>query len=380
MSNAILDNIRIVMIHTSHPGNIGAAARAMKVMGLSDLCLVNPKSFPDDQATAMSANATDILDNTKVVSTLADAIADCQLVIGSSARHERTLSWDIQDSRECGETISQHARNAKVALLFGRESSGLTNDELAPALQSEAESDVKAEQDHKDEQVTSEELDGFFQHLKQVMEEVEFLDPENPKHLMTRLRRLYSRSSMTRSELNIQRGFLAAITKEKERKITILSPFHSAYTQPSHLKAVANAVHNKVHIGSPVSSSPKNDLYSLNQSFKQKTDNQSTPKFVQDFEALLIETQKQTKSQTQSQNSHSGLQRVSFNYDVTASDFWTDLDTTRLESAIEESDRHDFEASLLGAPLESEYHQQLEEELMPLNDSIYTLKTTPTRI
>lgn len=147
---------------------------------------------------------------------------------------------------------------------------------------------------------------------------------------------------------------------------------------PLKLKAVASAVHNKVHIGSPVSSSPKHDLYSLNQSFKQKTDNQSTPKFVQDFEALLIETQKQTESQTQ--NSHSGLQRVSFNYDVTASDFWTDLDTTRLESAIEESDRHDFEASLLGAPLESEYHQQLEKELMPLNDSIYTLKTTPTRI
>lgn len=250
MSNTILDNIRIVMIHTSHPGNIGAAARAMKVMGLSDLCLVNPKSFPDDQANAMSANATDILDNANVVSSLAEAISDCQLVIGSSARHERTLSWDIQDSRECGETIAQHAANVKVALLFGRESSGLTNDELAvcqhlvhiptnpdysslnvasavqllayecriASLQTVPESNSKTEKNLEDEQVTSEELDGFFQHLKQVMEEVEFLDPENPKHLMTRLRRLYLRSSMTRSELNIQRGFLAAIQKKKNLK------------------------------------------------------------------------------------------------------------------------------------------------------------------
>ena len=247
MSNNTLDNIRIVMIHTSHPGNIGAAARAMKVMGLSDLCLVNPKTFPDDQANAMSANATDILENANVVSTLAEAIADCQLVVGSSARHERTLSWDIQDSRECGETIVQQATKSKVALLFGRESSGLTNDELAvcqhlvhiptnpdysslnvasavqllayecriASIKDNSTSSKKTEKEQEDEWVTSEEIDGFFQHLKQVMEEVDFLDPENPRHLMTRLRRLYSRSSMTRSELNIQRGFLSAIQKKK---------------------------------------------------------------------------------------------------------------------------------------------------------------------
>jgi len=238
------------MIHTSHPGNIGAAARAMKVMGLSDLCLVKPKIFPDDQANAMSANATDILENANVVSTLAEAIADCQLVVGSSARHERTLSWDIQDSRECGETIAQYANkanNTKVALLFGRESSGLTNDELAvcqhlvhiptnpdysslnvasavqllayecriASLKDNSTSNNKIEKKQEYEWVTSEEIDGFFQHLKQVMEEVDFLDPENPRHLMTRLRRLYSRTSMTRSELNIQRGFLAAIQKKK---------------------------------------------------------------------------------------------------------------------------------------------------------------------
>ncbi len=241
------------MIHTSHPGNIGSAARAMKVMGLSELYLVNPKSFPDDQANALSANATDILDNAQVVSSLAEAIADCQLVVGSSARHERTLSWNIQDSRQCGETIVQQASHGKVALLFGRESSGLTNDELAvcqhlvhiptnpdysslnvasavqllayecriASMNSKASTTTEANNSEHNNQandwVTAEETEGFFQHLKQVMEDVEFLDPQNPKHLMTRLRRLYSRSGMTRSELNIQRGFLSAIQKKNNR-------------------------------------------------------------------------------------------------------------------------------------------------------------------
>jgi len=131
---SILNNINIVMIQTSHTGNIGAAARAMKVMGLSKLYLVKPKSLPDEQSIAMSSNATDILENAIIVDTLSEAIADSQLVVGTSARHERTLSWDIQDSRSCGKHIAQHINsqsNAKVSILFGRESSGLTNDELA---------------------------------------------------------------------------------------------------------------------------------------------------------------------------------------------------------------------------------------------------------
>ena len=156
---------------------------------------------------------------------------------------------------------------------------------------------------------------------------------------------------------------------------------------PLKLKAVANAVHNKVSIGSPVRSSPRNNLYSLNQSFKNKDYNadlshksyqqidnsQTKPEFVLAYEKLLIE-------KTQQPQIIDGLNRVSFNYDVTANDFWTDLDTTRLESAIEESERQDLEASLIGAPLESEYHRQLELEMMPLNDSIYSLNRPTTRI
>ncbi|GAA0426732.1 hypothetical protein GCM10009133_39130 [Cocleimonas flava] len=139
---------------------------------------------------------------------------------------------------------------------------------------------------------------------------------------------------------------------------------------PLKLKAVANAVHNKVHISSPVRSSPRNNLYSLEQSFKNK-----------DYRTDKNQIQNQPQSVEVEQPQHmGGLNRVSFNYDVTANDFWTDLDTSRLESAVEESARQDLEASLLGAPLGSEFHQQLELEAMPLNDSIYSLNTTPTSI
>ena len=241
------------MIQTSHTGNMGAAARAMKVMGLSDLTLVNPKSLPDDQAIAMSSNATDILNKATIVENLSDAISDCQLVFGTSARSERTLSWDVQDSRSCGEHIAKHANSssdAKVAILFGRESSGLTNEELAvcqhlvhiptnpnysslniasavqilayecrlAAMQLSTKTLPETEKhssDEDDELVTADELEGYFDHLKKVMIEIHFLDPDNPRYLIPRLRRLYSRSGITRSEMNILRGMLAAIQKKK---------------------------------------------------------------------------------------------------------------------------------------------------------------------
>ena len=126
-----LSNIRIVLIQTSHPGNIGAAARAMKTMGLSDLCLVNPARFPDAQAQAMASGADDILQQADVVESLADAVADCQVVIGTSARSQRTLRWVISEPRECGVLACQQVEKGKVALVFGRERTGLTNEELA---------------------------------------------------------------------------------------------------------------------------------------------------------------------------------------------------------------------------------------------------------
>lgn len=252
-----LNGIRIVMVQTSHTGNIGAAARAMKVMGLSELYLVNPKSAPDQQSVAMSSNATDILDNAIIVETLSEAITGCKLVVGTSARHERTLSWDIQNSRSCGELIAKHSSSkAKVAVLFGRESSGLTNEELAvcqhlvhiptnpdysslniaSAVQilsyecrlaainlyaavdtNDNDSTDNQNKDSNDDWVTADDLESYFEHLKQVMIDVDFLDPENPRYLIPRLRRLYSRSGITRSEMNILRGMLASIQKKRKQ-------------------------------------------------------------------------------------------------------------------------------------------------------------------
>lgn len=238
-----LANIRIVLIQTSHPGNIGSAARAMKTMGLSELYLVKPKVFPDDQAVAMSSNATDILDNATVVESLNDALIDCHLVVGTSARSERTLKWDILEPRKCSEQLVEKASKGKVAIIFGRESSGLTNDELAmcqhlvhiptnPEYSSlnvasavqimsyECRVALLADSNEVDdvseeEVVTANVMEGYYQHLETAMIESKFLDPENPKHLMTRLRRLYGRIGVTPSEINILRGMLKSFQNKK---------------------------------------------------------------------------------------------------------------------------------------------------------------------
>lgn len=248
-----LKNIRVVLIQTSHPGNIGSAARAMKTMGLSDLCLVSPKSFPDDVANTMASNAEDLLESAIVVDSLQDAIGDCHLVIGSSARHERSLSWDVFDPRRCGEVVAdvilQKGRQGKVALVFGRERTGLTNEELAlchhlvhiptnpdysslnvaSAVQilayecrvgllsnialNKKQLDETVNHSKDEEIVTSNDMQGYYDQLEKLMIESQFLDPNEPRFLMTRLRRLYGRISISRSELNILRGMLSSFKK-----------------------------------------------------------------------------------------------------------------------------------------------------------------------
>ena len=249
-----LANIRIVLIQTSHPGNIGSAARAMKTMGLSTLYLVKPKSFPDAQATTLSSNASDVLDNAVVVESLQAALVGCEWVVGSSARDARSLTWDVMDARNCGEQAVKKASSAKVALVFGRENSGITNDELALchslvhiptnpeysslnlasavqllsyecrvasqslALQQEP-SALKQEPSKKTdtEVVTVDAMESYYQHLEAAMIEAGFLDPEQPKHLMTRLRRLYGRTEISPSELNILRGMLVALQRSRDK-------------------------------------------------------------------------------------------------------------------------------------------------------------------
>ena len=125
----MLENIRIVLVNTSHTGNIGSTARAMKTMGLSQLVLVDPVTPPDGQASALAAGAGDVLAGARQVATLAEAIAGCGLVVGTSAR-SRTLSWPMLEPRECGEKLVAEVSQYPVALVFGRENNGLSNEEF----------------------------------------------------------------------------------------------------------------------------------------------------------------------------------------------------------------------------------------------------------
>lgn len=242
----VLENIRVVLVGTSHPGNIGGAARAMKNMGLSQLVLVDPQDFPSDEAVARASGATDVLQAAQVVGTLEEALVGCRLVLGTSAR-DRHIPWPMLEPRECGVTACEQARQvAQVALVFGREYAGLTNEELqrchyhvhipsdptfsslnlAAAVQvlayevrmawlaSEGQPLAQVSvADEGDEPVTADELESFYRHLEQALVEIGFLDPLRPRHLMSRLRRLYGRSSVSKLEMNILRGILTETIK-----------------------------------------------------------------------------------------------------------------------------------------------------------------------
>jgi len=237
-----LDNIRIVLVNTSHPGNIGGVARAMKNMGLSRLYLVAPRQYPDEQATWRAASATDLLEGAVVTETLEQAIGDCQFVVGTSAR-ERRIPWPLLDPRDSAEKIGPISTRQQVAILFGREDRGLTNDELklcnlhlniptsedysslnlAMAVQIicyelrlclVAGADATSEVDEWDAPFsTQENMQRFYTHLEQALIDIDFLDPAAPRQLMTRLRRLYSRVRLDEMELNILRGILTETQK-----------------------------------------------------------------------------------------------------------------------------------------------------------------------
>jgi tRNA (cytidine32/uridine32-2'-O)-methyltransferase len=233
-------SIRIVLVGTTHPGNIGAVARAMKNMGLSDLALVNPRSFPHEDATARASGATDILEAAKVVTTLKDALTDCVYAAGASAR-SRALSWPSMGPRDCAERMLLEARNGKVAAVFGPEKAGLDNDDLglchtllsiptnpefsslnlAMAVQvltyelrmaSNLDSGPVFESEVAP--ATGEEMENFYTHLEKVFLDTGFLNPDNPRFLMRRMRRLFIRARPDKNEVNILRGFLTAIDRK----------------------------------------------------------------------------------------------------------------------------------------------------------------------
>ncbi|KJS28924.1 MULTISPECIES: tRNA (cytosine(32)/uridine(32)-2'-O)-methyltransferase TrmJ [Stutzerimonas stutzeri subgroup] len=244
-----LQNIRVVLVNTSHAGNIGGAARAMKNMGLSRLVLVDPEDFPSPNAVARASGATDILDSARVVATLEEALAGCSLVLGTSAR-DRRIPWPLLDPRECASvSVEQSAGGGEVALVFGREYAGLTNEELqrcqyhvhipsdpqfsslnlAAAVQvltyevrmawlAAEGRPTKVEKLETTamldaQPVTVDELENYFGHLEQTLVDIGFLDPAKPRHLMPRLRRLYGRSGVSKLEMNILRGILTETQK-----------------------------------------------------------------------------------------------------------------------------------------------------------------------
>lgn len=240
----MLTGIRVILSNTSHPGNIGAAARAMKTMGLTQLVLVEPKQFPAAEATARASGADDVLARARVESGIDDALAGCRLVIGASAR-SRSIPCPVIDPGECARKLYAESRLGDVAVLFGCEQSGLSNAEidrchflvqiptnpaygslnLAAAVQIICYEILVAHlgQTEDDREtghavVPVDEMERFYTHLEHTLVELDFLDPQNPRHLMRRLRRLFNRARPDSNEMNILRGILSAALQQRGRK------------------------------------------------------------------------------------------------------------------------------------------------------------------
>ena len=243
MTDNSLNNIRVVLVGTTHGGNIGASCRALKNMGLARLVLVAPREHPSEHAVYRAASALDVLNKVQVVDTLAEAVADCALVIGASAR-ERRIPWPLLTPRECGERAVREAGQHEVAIVFGREDRGLTNDELhqchyhvhipanpeysslnlaaavqvvtyeirmahLAAVEPGGESTAPAEWDMPPAPQSDVEL--YFEHLQETLVQLAFLEADNPRQTVTRLRRLYNRIRLDKMELGILRGMLTAV-------------------------------------------------------------------------------------------------------------------------------------------------------------------------
>ena len=231
---------RVVLSHPSHPGNIGAVARAMKTMGFTDLVLVQPRHFPDPDATAMAAAAVDVLQAARVVDTLEAAIADCTLAVGFSARG-RDLSHPPIALRDLAPEIL--STRGSVALVFGNETSGLSNEELlrcqrlahipanpaysslnlAAAVQVACYELAATAGTHAlpasgaTDAATQEDVEGLISHLESAARESGYVDPGSPGRFIERMRRLLARSSLERSEVRVLRGMLAAFEKKMRR-------------------------------------------------------------------------------------------------------------------------------------------------------------------
>lgn len=251
-----LSNIRVVLVRTFHPGNIGSAARSMKTMGLSNLCLVAPKDFPSPEAEKMAAGATDVLANAQVYENLGEAIADCTVIVASTAR-PRGYDLPSLSPEQAADMLNQGANSSPVALVFGPERMGLHNDDIrlakyrvtipanpdysslnmASAVQTLSYELYKNHLAHnptptdtaspaansntinKDEELpTSEDIERLYVHLESVLKDIKFLRPHQGE-TMLRLRHLVTRAEPNTLELNILRGILSAVERYGANKL-----------------------------------------------------------------------------------------------------------------------------------------------------------------
>lgn len=238
-------NIRIVLVRPTHPGNVGATARAMKNMAMRSLYLVEPERFPSPEATDRAAGADDVLESAVICASLDEAIKDCHLVVGTTAR-QRRIEWPTLDPAEGARRLAEAAQQGPVALLFGQERTGLLNAELdrchfmvtipadkeysslnlASAVQILAYeiyrailADIQSEatEPRAGRPASSEDMQRFYQHLEEVLQQIGFLDPNNPRLLMRRMMRLFNRVGMDDNEMNIMRGILTAIQQGRSK-------------------------------------------------------------------------------------------------------------------------------------------------------------------
>lgn len=242
-----IDNIRIVLVETTHPGNIGSTARAMKTMGLKQLYLVSPKHFPDQRATDLASGADDLLTTAVVTVSLKEALEGCQLVFVTSVR-PRDIDLPVVIPKEAATLIQQQSGGMSIAIVFGREHAGLTNEEilhghyrinipthpdymslnLSQAVQIVAYelrmtctfSMTNGQNDSLKKLATTEEVEQFYTHLRELLVEIDFLKLSNPKRLLQRLRRLFNRAKLEYVEVKILRGILTHIRHSLKTRVT----------------------------------------------------------------------------------------------------------------------------------------------------------------
>lgn len=255
------NHIRVVLVATSHPGNIGSTARAMKTMGMSRLYLVKPKFFPDKCAYELAAGADDILNEAIVTQTLTEALHGCQLVLATSAR-VRDIALPMHTPASAATWIAKHPSSTEIAIVFGREHAGLTNDELlhchcqlsipsnpsysslnlAQAVQIiayELRMKLAAEEytcnDSNSALASVEMVEQFYAHLREILIRIDFLKRSNPKRLLQRLRRLFNRSQLEATEVNILRGILTHIEQALSKPHATHQPKEVGHAKETHL-------------------------------------------------------------------------------------------------------------------------------------------------